>query len=369
MIIKNVELINFRNYDTLNLEFNKNINIFIGKNGMGKTNILEAIYFLAITKSHRTSNDRKMILEGKKGTKVKGIIKKEGYLNKALEIMLSETKKEVKIDSDEIKKLSLYISNMNVILFSPEIIEILKGSPSERRKFLNIEIGQINSRYLREVNIYNNLLKIRNEYLKNINNKKVIDEAYFDIITDKLINSAIYIYKTRQEFIGRINMYIVGIYKNIATSGNLRLRYMVNFDNFESETIREYLKTKLYNNLKNEIEQGTTMYGPHRDDFLMVLNDKDLKSYGSQGQQRIALLALKLAEIRIFKDKTGTNPILLLDDIFSELDKYKKKNILDYIIDDIQVFITATDISKKSLHNANIYHVTNGKITKYEEVK
>lgn len=369
MVLKNIDINNFRNYTSLSLDLNPRLNIFVGENGMGKTNILEAIYFLAITKSHRNSVDKKMIKQDDFLSKIKGKVKYLNRLDQNLEINLSELEKKVKIDNNEIKKLSDYISNLNVVLFSPETIELLKGSPSVRRKFLNVEIAQINNKYLKQLNLYNKLLKTRNEYLKTISNSKFVDEVYFDIITERLIDCAVYIYQQRNSFINQINKYIELIYTQIAKNKNLRLKYLTSLANFDDEKIKEYLKTKFTISFKNEVEQKTTLFGPHRDDFIFVMNDKDLKSYGSQGQQRIALLSLKLAEVKIFREVTKENPILLLDDIFSELDKFKKKNILEYIDEDIQIILTTTDINKKNLHNATIFSVKEGQVLKYEEVK
>lgn len=369
MILKKLTLFNFRNYDNLNLNLNPKLNIFLGKNGMGKTNIIEAIYFLAITKSYRSTVDKKMIMENKTNTKIKGKVEYQNHLAKNLEIVLNEENKRALIDNNEVKTLSKYISNLNVILFSPETIELLRGYPAIRRKFMNIEMGQINAKYIKQLSVYNNLLKLRNEYLKNINNNKVVDEVYFDIITNKLIDNAIYIYQQRNEFIKKLNEYIPGIYKQIDKAKDVRLKYLIPFKDCNSETIKEYLKDKFLKNFKREVEQGKTIFGPHCDDFLFVFNGRDLKFYGSQGQQRMVLLTLKLAEVKIFKELTKENPILLLDDIFSELDKYKKKNILKYIDNDIQVFITATELRKKNNSPANIYTIDEGKVTKVEEVK
>lgn len=369
MILRKIELINFRNYNCLKVELNPKLNVFIGKNGMGKTNILEAIYFLAITKSYRTNIDNKMINKFKNSTKVKGVLLKEKKLPINIDIQIVNGIKKVNIDNTEIKKLSEYISNINVIIFSPESIDLIKGSPSVRRKFLNIEIAQINQKYLQQLNIYNELLKIRNGYLKLIKENKKIDKVYFDIITNKLIESAIYIYQNRKEFVDDINNKINSIYYKISKSGKLRIKNINNIVKYDDKSIREYLLKKYKLSFKSEVEQGKTLYGPHRDDFLFVLNDNDIRSYGSQGQQRMAILSLKLTEIEIFKVRTQQDPIFLLDDIFSELDRIKKKNLIQYITNKTQTIITTTDINKRSLKNGKIFTVKDGEIIKTEEVK
>lgn len=368
MILKKIELFNFRNYNYLKVILNPKINVFIGKNGMGKTNILESIYFLAITKSYRTNFDNRMIKEKETITKVKGVLLKENKLSSNLEMQIINDVKKAIIDKTEIKKLGDYISNLNVIIFSPESIELIKGSPNIRRRFLNIEITQIDKKYLKQLSNYNELLKIRNGYLKLIKDNKKIDKLYFDVITDKLIENAIYLYQKRNDYIKEINKYLEKIYLEIAEKGKLRIKYINNIDSYEDIKIKEYLNQKYKNSYKSEIEQGKTLYGPHRDDFLFVLDDKDIKNYGSQGQQRMAILSLKLSEIEIFKNITNEDPILLLDDIFSELDKFKKKKFIEYISKKTQTIITTTDINKKSLNNATIFTVKDEKISKIEEV-
>lgn len=366
MIIRKLTLINYRNYQKLIISLNKNTNIFIGKNAQGKTNVLESIYFLAITKSYRTTNDHILIRSGTEFLKVKAEIK-DNNIYRNMSIELSKDKKKVKINDNEVRKMADYITNLNVILISPEDLEIIKGSPSERRNFLNIELSQLSKSYVKIYNEFNKLLKIRNDYLKMSYKSSLTDKRYLDSITENLIDREIYIYQERYKIINLLNEQIKEIYKNISGIKGLHINYETNidFDNFETETLKRKLKEKYKRAEQKEIESGMTLYGPHRDELKFLIENQDIKFFGSQGQQKLAIIALKLSEIPIFEKMSGTKPIVLLDDIFSELDKGNRNKVIKYIKNDIQTIITTNDIkdiSKKMLDNANIYHVYNGKI-------
>ena len=320
MRITNIAINNFRNYEYINLNFNNNLNIFVGNNAQGKTNLLESIYVLGITKSHRVYIDKNLISDGEIYTKIKGNVKKENEeLN--LEILINAKGKSVKINNSIVRKVSEYISNFTVIIFCPDDLDIIKGSPSTRRKLLNIEIGQIDNKYLMYLNDYAGLLKTRNEYLKKSTFDN-IDNNYIEVINEQLIEKAINIYKKRKEFVSLINIEASKIYRQLSRSNNLTIKYNTNIDleDFTDEEIRKKMKSKFNSNLKREILFGTTIHGPHRDDILFNINDKDIREYGSQGQQRLAILSLKLGEVNIFKNITNEYPILLLDDVFNELD-------------------------------------------------
>ncbi|MEG1900128.1 MAG: DNA replication/repair protein RecF [Bacilli bacterium] len=367
--IYELKLVNFRNYSKLSIKFNNNVNIIIGKNAQGKTNILESIYMLAITKSHRLIKETNIIKEGQKKFIIEGHIKK-GQINKTLKLNYQEKLKEIFINKTKINKISDYIGNFNIIMFTPDDLEIVKGSPNVRRNLLNIEISQINKNYLKIYNEYNKILKTRNEYLKILYTNSLSDKRYLDILTDKLIERAIIIYKNRYEFIDKINSNITTIYNEITNFTDLKINYITNIEifnkkDFNDETIKRNLLDKFKKNYKKELMYGTTLYGPHRDDFLFNFKGNDLKIYGSQGQQRLAIIAFKLSEIPIFLEATGYKPILLLDDIFSEIDKFKKNKLIKFINNDMQVIITTTDlvnINKKLLVGANIYKIDEGKI-------
>ena len=366
MILRKIKLVNFRNYKNFNISFQKNINIIIGDNAQGKTNILESIYTLALTKSYRTTNDYNLIRLNQEKFIITGETKDERVFKK-LSLELYKGNKIAKINDNTINKISDYIGNLYVILSSPDDLQMIKGSPSERRNFLNIEISQLSSNYIKKYNEFNKILKMRNDYLKLLYTNSLCDYNYLDILTDNLIDREVEIYIERNNFINRINEYITEIYKNIAGIKDLKIIYETNveFNNYDSNEIKKVLKEKYKKNQQREISMGMTLYGPHRDDFTFTIDGNDIKIYGSQGQQKLAFIALKFAEIPIFEEKTGTKPIILLDDIFSELDKTKKNKLIQYIDNDYQVIITSNDtkdISKKILKDANIFKIQDGKI-------
>lgn len=366
MILRKIKLVNFRNYANLNINFSKNINIIIGDNAQGKTNLLESIYTLALTKSYRTTNDANLIRNNQEKFIVVGEIKDNSVFKK-LSVELHNNNKIVKLNDNIINKISHYIGNLYVILSSPDDLQIIKGSPSERRNFLNIEISQLSSNYIKKYNEFNKILKMRNDYLKLLLTNNLSDYSYLDILTNNLIERELDIYIERNNFINNINENLSKIYENIMDISNLKILYQPNIEinDFDRDKLREILKDKYKKNIKREILMGMTLYGPHRDDFTFIIKENDIKIYGSQGQQKIAFIALKFAEIPIFEEKTGTKPVILLDDIFSELDKKKKNRLMKYINDDYQVIITSNDtkdIGKEILMNSKIIKVKDGKI-------
>jgi len=343
------------------------MNIFIGNNAQGKTNILESLVILSLTKSHRVGVNPNIIMYNKKKTKIKGVVKRDKIISK-LEFQQDEDIKQIFLNGNKIGKISDYISNMTTIVFTPDDLEIIKSSPNVRRNLLNIQLSQISNKYLNTYNQYNKILKNRNEYLKILYSNGLADRKYLDVLTDKLVEKAVYIYKLRNEYLDKINNLISVNYNKISSFGCLKVKYLpnINIDNYDDECIFSTLKKAINDNYSKELRNGMTLYGPHRDDFVFLLDDKDLKYFGSQGQQRLAILAFKLSEINIFEDYTGTKPILLLDDIFSEFDLKKKNNILKFINNcDIQSILTTTDIkniNKKYIDDAYIFEVINGSV-------
>lgn len=368
MKIKNLELVNFRNYDKVNISLCDGMNIFIGDNAQGKTNILESIVILGLTKSHRLGNNPNIIKFGKKVSRIKGTVKKDNNIINKLEVQFRDKEKLLSINGTNIKKVSSYISNLNVIVFSPDDLDIIKGSPSIRRNLLNIQLSQISNTYLNTYNEYNKILKTRNEYLKILYSNSIADVKYLDVITERLIDKAFIIYKDRINYINYINENINVYYNKISGSGDLKICYEPNIsiDYISDECVfKQYLKEKFTKNYTKELNYGMTLFGPHRDDFSFILNDLNLKLFGSQGQQKLAILSYKLSEIPIFKSISNSYPVLLLDDIFSELDIKKRNSLLKIIDKDIQCIITTTDlknISKKNITNSVVFEVRNGKI-------
>ena len=364
MKLQKIYLKNYRNYDDILLELNNNLNIIIGDNAQGKTNLLESIYVLAVTKSFLSINDKNLINFNSRYSIIKGIVDYNGYYDE-LELLINENGKVVKINKKEIKKLSDYISKMNVILFSSDSIRIFKDSPSCRRKYFNIQISQINKIYLANLNNYNLVLRQRNEFLKIININKESDMNYLDILNDKYISLSIDIYNYRRKYVDLVNNYIGDIFSSITGLEGLKMIYTSNVSNLDNDMFKDKLKS----NLSREIQYKMTFIGPNRDDFYFDLNGKNLSLYGSQGQIRSAVLALKLAEVKLFTDVLSDTPILLLDDIFSELDIDKRNKVIKYLDNDIQTIVTTTDIENidKNVRNkANVYKIEDGNIISRE---
>ncbi len=356
MYLKELKIKNFRNINSLNIELDKNINIFIGKNAQGKTSILESIYVLALSKSSRNIEDFDLIKMDNDFARITGTVSSANKKTK-LDVILQKNSKELRLNNNIIKRVSEYISNLNVIMFAPDDLDIVKKSPSFRRNLINTSLCQLFSNYLRVLNEYNKILKIRNEYLKN--SLENIDRVYLDILTDNLIDRALVIMNYRENFINSINGSIGKVYYRIMKDEKLEVRYVKSIEYTQKEEIKKLFKDNFY----NEVNRKMTLFGPHRDDFDFYLNDINVKLYGSQGQQRVAILAFKLAEIGIFKEALGYYPVILLDDIFSELDIEKRNNLLKFIKSNIQFIITTTDvknISSKILEKAKIFNISNG---------
>ncbi|MBP5684653.1 MAG: DNA replication/repair protein RecF [Bacilli bacterium] len=368
MKIEHIKLLNFRNYDQLELDFNPRINIFIGNNGQGKTNILESVYVLSLSKSNRSGQDADLIEFNKEYLTISGKVENDG-LKKNLEVYIDNYKKKVSINGKEIHRIKDYISNFCVISFVPTDLDIIKGSPSVRRNLLNVDISQLFNNYISVLNEYNKIIKIRNEYLKKLYINNNSDFRYLDIINDKLIESADKIYEYRFRYLKEINSYIPSIYKKITGLDGLVIKYenTLGIEEYDREEIRKVFLKKFKKNLNQEMIQGMTLTGPHRDDFSFYLNDVDMKLFASQGQQRMAIIAFKISELNFYKKILGSYPVLLLDDIFSEIDSSKRNKIVKFLKKDIQTIITTTDIndiSEDLIKEAVIYKISNNKITK-----
>ena len=348
MQLKRIKIQNFRNYKEEEIEFNNKINIFYGNNAQGKTNILESIYLMSLGKSYRTNKEKELIKKGESFSKLYCEYNKEDRDGK-IEYFISE-KKIIKVNGIKIDKLSELVGNINIVMFVPEDIDIMKGSPAKRRKFLNIMIGQLKNNYISNLNLYLKTLEQRNNYIK----QKNINNDMLDIWDEKLVEYGYKIYQYRNEFINKIKEKIESIHKNIADE-KISLHYISDCSDKEN-----FLK-KLKNNRKNDIEKGFTSSGIQRDDFKVYVNGEDVSVYGSQGQNRTAVLSLKLAEIKVIYDEIGEYPILLLDDFMSELDEKRIKNFLKNI-EKIQVIITCTKNIK--IENSKSFNITDGKVIK-----
>ncbi|HHW99929.1 MAG TPA: DNA replication/repair protein RecF [Acholeplasmataceae bacterium] len=350
--LKELKLTNFRCFSNLDLKFSDKVNILVGNNAVGKTSIVEAVHCLGILKSHRTNNDQQLIKVGSDYGVVKGKFKESEKTN---EIIFSITSKGKKIvfNNKAYNNLSEYIGYLSVVMFCPEDMELVKGSPSARRKFLDSNISQINSLYLQSSINYRKILKERNEVLKQIAEEVSKDYNLLDVYTKTLVKEAKNIIKARNEFINLINPHIEKIAKVISNDKELvKLKYM---PSVEYEKIEEVFKT----NLKNDLFYKTTTKGPHRDDFEIELNGVNIANFGSQGQQRTAVLALKLALAEVIS-KNNSNLIVILDDVFSELDLNRQNQIISLLNNSKQIFITTTSVenlSEKILNDSFVIHV------------
>lgn len=363
MKIQNLNLKNFRNYNKLDISFNDKLNIIIGNNAQGKTNILEAIYYLSITKPISINNDKSIIMRDKEGTSISTVVVDKNSSNK-LTVNVTNNGKKLLINSNEIKKHSDFIGKLKVILFTPDSLGIIKEGPGNRRRFLNIEISQLYVRYINILNEFNVILKQRNEYLKIIREGNY-NKEYMNILNEKFVSLSIDIYKYRKKFIDLLNRYIGSIFKDISSYEGLSLRYITNIDLSDMNNIEKVLMEKIDAGFNREVIYGSTLIGPHRDDFSFILEDNDLLLYGSQGQLKMAVLALKLAEIEVFKDICGENPVILLDDLFSELDINKRNKVINYLNKDMQTIITTTDLSnvdEEYINNSYIFEIENGAV-------
>ena len=358
MIIKSIELENYRNYEKLELELSDSVNIFFGDNAQGKTNILESVFISCTTKSHKRSKDNEIIKFGCDDSHIRLIICKNDIDYKIDMHLRRHNRKFVAINGSPIKKASELLGLVNVIFFSPEDLNIIKNGPSERRRFIDMELCQLNKIYLDSIAKYNKCLNQRNKLLKDLSYSKQSDTL--EVWDEQLIFYGKKVIEERKKFIDEIN----GIIKNIHSSltgnkENLEISYENNVD------IQEY-ERELKKNTDKDIRFGSTGTGPHRDDISFVLNGIDIRKYGSQGQQRTAALSLKLSEIELIKLKVKDNPILLLDDVLSELDE-KRQNYLLNSIGNIQTLITCTGIEefvKSRLSIDKAYKVKEGQVEK-----
>ena len=373
MYLKKLYLSHFRNYDNLLLTLHNGINIIYGENAQGKTNLLESIYVLAMTKSHRSFIDNNLIQNGSSYSQIKGQLSQDDIDN-TYEVIIENKKKSIKINDNTIKSVSDYISKINIIIFYPDDLDLIKSSPLIRRRFINSELGQLDGKYLNILSDYNKILKMRNDYIKLINQGESYDENYFNIITDYYIDKSIKLYQERYNFVNLLNEQVEKIFKNISGLSNFHILYKnsFEFDSYDdADAMCIQMKNKIKNSYATEIRLKSTLFGPHKDDLEFYIDNKEVKNYGSQGQQRMAVLAIKLSEIEIFKNKTGNYPILLLDDVFSELDYMKKNNLLNYIRDNVQTIITTTEldnISPEIKRHAKLIEINSGKIKKIKEV-
>ena len=369
MYLKNLQLHHFRNYADADVEFSPSINVLIGENAQGKTNLLESIYVLAMTRSHRTNNDKELIEFSQDASQVSGVVERQlGPLK--LELDIGKRGKKAKANHIEKARLSEYLGQLNVILFAPEDLALVKGAPTVRRRFIDMEFGQISPKYLHDLTQYRSILKQRNRYLKQLQTKEADDKDYLDVLSEQLAAVGGAIITQRIKFLSELEKYAQQLHQSI-TQGRERLTFeyesvVKNADELSEIEAAQALMDLYTRNQQKEIFQGTTLYGIHRDDVRFLLNGKNVQTYGSQGQQRTTALSVKLAEIDLMKNQTGEYPILLLDDVLSELDGTRQTHLLKTIQDKVQTFLTTpglSDVARNLIHEPKIFYIQDGKIS------
>jgi len=353
MYIKETELVNFRNYERIDLKFHEKINIFTGNNAQGKTNLLEGIYISSLGRSFRPGKDSDMIKFGEGFCRSKVTAVRDGQ-ETHVEIVIGENEKGIKVDGVKINRITELLEKILIVVFSPEDLKIVKGDPEKRRNFLDREISQIRPSYYSDLSLYRRALLQRNALLK----MKGAGQADFDVWDSKLVEYGGRIVGKRKKFIEKLNEMAGEVHEGI-TDGKEHLEIIYAPDEF-----------KLKENLKDDILKGHTQSGPHRDDLIIMANGTDLRRFGSQGQQRTAALSLKLSELKLIKKETEEEAVLLLDDVFSELDG-DRQNFLINTLDNVQIFITTTEINgklKERLPKGSAFYVENGNACKVDEI-
>ncbi|RKM58858.1 DNA replication/repair protein RecF [Butyrivibrio sp. CB08] len=364
MIIKSLELADFRNYDNLKIDFSSGTNILYGDNAQGKTNILEAIYVSATTKSHKGSKDKEIIGFGKDEAHIRTILEKDNAEYRVDMHLRGNKSKGIAIDGQKIKRASDLIGMLNVVFFSPEDLSIIKNGPSERRRFMDMELCQLDQIYLNSLSKYNKLVVERNKVLKDLFEHPE-NSVLLDVQDKQLCEYGSIIIKAREKFIAELNEIIRPIHEKLTGGKELLSVY------YEPNVELTDFEKKLSASRKKDIYAKQTTVGPHKDDFSFIVrkaeNDDgiDIRKFGSQGQQRTASLSLKLSEIEIVKKSKKENPVLLLDDVLSELDSNRQNYLLN-TIGNIQTIITCTGLDEfvnNRFEIDKLFKVTDGTVS------
>lgn len=358
MIIKSIELADYRNYEELNLTFDRGTTILYGDNAQGKTNILEAVYLAATTKSHKGSKDREIIRFGKEEAHIRTYLEKENVGTRVDMHLRKAGSKGIAIDGQKIKRAADLLGLCNVVFFSPEDLGIIKNGPAERRRFVDMELCQLDSIYLNDLNNYNKIVNQRNKLLKDMYLSPGLKET-LGIWDMQLVAYGSKIIERRKGFVSQLNEIIYEIHKRLSGGKEeLKIKY-------EPDTSVDDFESKLFMNMDKDMKLKMTSVGPHRDDFVFQIGGMDARKFGSQGQQRTAALSLKLAEIELVKKITNDTPVLLLDDVLSELDSSRQQLLLAGM-GDIQTIITCTGLEEfvnNRFRINKVYRVTDGKVS------
>ncbi len=362
MFIKELKLKNFRNYSDLTIDFDERVNLITGQNAQGKTNLIESLYMSSMGRSFRTLHDNEMIKFGEESAYIRVLAEKE-FIDTKVEILLrKDSRKAIRKDSCQVHKTAELLDNIIIVIFSPDDLRIVKDEPEKRRRFIDRELSQIKPAYFDAYMKYRRALMERNSYLKNDN----VEMSMLDIWDEGLIKYGALLMKYRSEFVRELSDIAGNIHGNI-TNGkeNMKIKYDPDADIAgDIKTQEEFIERTLTASREGDIRRGTTSRGPHKDDISFIIDNINVRNFGSQGQQRTSALSLKLAELEIIRKETGENAVLLLDDVMSELDEERREYLIRALSEN-QIFITTTDIDDSLLRaypDARIIRVENGKI-------
>lgn len=360
MKVESLKLVNFRNYLNQKLQFSDGLNVIVGQNAQGKTNLLESIYFFCIAKSPRINKDKELINFEKENAKIEANVKRD-FGKVKLEVFFSKSqKKTIKINETTINRVGDLFGILNAVYFSPDEMKLVKESPDNRRRFLDVDISQMNKAYFYNLLKYEKIIDHRNKLLKTARSLEEIDDS-LSIFTSQAIEIASKIIFERLKFIEKLKPILEKTHENLTNGGEkIRLEYNGVVGNSIDE-IKQKLEKLFEKNKQKDFELRYTTTGPHRDDFKIYINDIDVRAFGSQGQQRTATLSLKLSELEIFREETGEYPLLLLDDVLSELDSSRQQKLLEYC-KKTQVFLTCTAFNEKIDYFYNLIKVKGGEI-------
>ncbi|MCR4601788.1 MAG: DNA replication/repair protein RecF [Clostridia bacterium] len=344
MFFRELEIENFRNYEHQKISFNEKVNVITGKNAQGKTNLIEALYIMSLARSFRTPRDNELIRFGSDLARVRALVSRDGE-DSEIEIGLMKNKKSIRVDGVNLRKISDFIDNVLIVVFSPDDLRIVKEDPSKRRGFMDRELCQMKPVYYDDLSNYKRILNQRNALLKDRNP----DENMLDVWDEELVIRGARIMSERAGFVKMLDRISSGIHFSISDGReNLRACYEPSVkipEDADISQIRDLFRNELRTRRTGDIDRRMTTAGPHRDDIKIEIDGTDVRKYGSQGQQRSAALSMKLAEIDLIKEETGTDPILLLDDVLSELDSSRQKKLIKSF-EDIQIFITTTELDR-----------------------
>ncbi|MBR2990454.1 MAG: DNA replication/repair protein RecF [Solobacterium sp.] len=356
MIVTGLRLRGFRNYGSCEVEFHPGINLIVGANAQGKTNLIESLVCLSLTKSHRLKNDQKLIMEGADHADIACVC--VNGKKKRLRMVIHKDGKALMYDRQPVKRMSDFIGLLNVVLFSPDDLSLFNDAPRERRRVMDQEIGKINSSYLHAVSRYQNFLKEKNNLLKT----PVPDETYLDILDERMIEEEITILKERKQFIASLNETVPGIYRELSQEED---RISIGYETYVSfeDDLKEELVRIHRNNRVRDLEYRMSINGVHRDDMRFLMNEQSIPDIASQGQKRMTVLAFKMALAEYIKTHTGESPVLLLDDVLSELDRHHQERLISKVRTAEQCFITAAEMPEtiKGLE-PSVYEVVNGTV-------